>query len=464
MKNDDTTTVLDEDTEVKEWEELGLQDELVKLVKKTGFSKPTPVQSETIPMSLQGRDVIVSARTGSGKTAGFCLPLINQLMDRKGMLGLILCPTRELALQTQEFIDKFGKPLGVSSICFIGGIAIKLDTMALKTNPQILVGTPGRIIDHLNQGNLWLEYIEFLVLDEADQMLDMGFSKAVLRITDEIKTQRQTSLFSATFSAPIEKFAQRILNNPVKFTIDKRGEAPSTIVQELYWVNDRLKNRAVLELVQDQEGSVLIFTRTKISTVKLFRWLHAKGIYDISFISSDKLQSHREEALEGFKSGKYRVLVSTDVAGRGIHVEDVGCVVNFEVPDDAHDYIHRIGRTGRKGQSGRAVTFVTPRDKRNVQLIERELGRFTNEVFDRDYDPDDRGEPRGRGRSSASGGGRSSSSGRSSSGGRSRSGSSGGGSRGRSSSGGSRKKSSSSSGSSRRGGSGGGRSGGSNNR
>lgn len=398
--------------EIATWTGLGLSPGLAQEVENAGFLEPTAIQQRAIPIALSGGDLIASARTGSGKTAAFALPMIEKFQDRRGTFGLILCPTREIALQTLETLERFGKPLGMRSIALIGGTDVKADEASLRQVPNIIVGTPGRICDHIDRGNLWLEFIEVLVLDEADRMLDMGFSKELGRITAEIQKERQTWLFSATIPVTIEKLCREILRNPERITIGKALSVSQNVEHEILWVNEESKKRELIRLVKREPGSIIVFSRTKDGATRLWHWIHAAGIYESTYISSNKAQSYREEALEGFKTGKYRVLVATDVAGRGIHVENVSYVINFDMPMEPEDYIHRIGRTGRKDQKGRAISFVTPRDLEKLQAIEHLLNNRIPESWARDFVDErpkrlSRGEPRsgGGGRGGGRGGG-----------------------------------------------------------
>ncbi len=404
-----------------DWNALGLVPEILKRIEEVGFKSPTPVQSPSIPVAISGKDLIAGARTGSGKTAAFCLPMIQRLMGRKGTYGVILCPTREIALQTLETLKIFGEPLGVTSTALIGGTDVKADMAAIRTVPHVIVGTPGRICDHITRGNLWLEYIECLVLDEADKMLDMGFAKELNQIIGQTPATRQTLLFSATIPPTIEQLANKILKTPKRIQVGKTGVTVSDSVDhEILWMNDRAKKRELLRLLRDFKGTVIIFSRTKDGATLLWRQIHAAGIHESTYISSNKLQVHREAALQGFKDGEYRVMVATDVAGRGIHVENVGLVINYDLPMEPEDYVHRIGRTGRKDAKGLAVSFCTPHDLKQVEAIERLIKVRIPERFTRDFEPPVKGsKPEGSSsrRGSGSRGGRSSSGGRSGSGG-----------------------------------------------
>lgn len=355
------------------WDSLGLSPDLLERVETAGFTSPTEIQARTIPLAVQGHDLIASAKTGSGKTAAFSLPLIEKLKGRRGTLGLVLAPTREIALQTLETMRTFGEPLGVTSIALIGGTDLKADEKALALYPHVIVGTPGRICDHLERGNLWLEFIEYLVLDEADRMLDMGFAKELNRIVKELPANRQTLLFSATIPPSIEKLCREILHRPERVAVGSALSVNRNVSHEVLWVPEKFRRRELIRFLERHDGTAIVFTKTKDDCTHLWRSIHAAGIHESTYISSNKSQAHREEALEGFKTGRYRVLVATDVAGRGIHVENVGCVVNFGVPEEPEDYIHRVGRTGRKDQRGKAITFATPAEAKKIRRIEEVL-------------------------------------------------------------------------------------------
>ncbi|MFZ9594736.1 MAG: DEAD/DEAH box helicase [Bdellovibrionia bacterium] len=355
------------------WQSLGLSPAAVQLVSQAGFHAPTPVQAQTIPVVLEGKDVIASAQTGTGKTASFVLPMVERFAGREGTFGLILAPTREIAQQIQGTLELFGAPRQVRSIVLIGGVDMKLDAKAIQTYPQVIVATPGRLCDHLERGSLWLDFIEMVVLDEADRMLDMGFSAQLSRVMQEVPATRQTLLFSATISPQVEKLSSRILRQPQKIAIGKPQSAAGGVEQTVIWMDEASKSRALRKLLEEEKGSIIVFTRSKEGATRVWRSLHSAGIYDATYIHSDRIQAHREQALAEFKEGKYRILIATDVAGRGIHVDEVAHVINYDLPIDADSYTHRIGRTGRAGMSGKATTFATPRDRRMIQEIEKVL-------------------------------------------------------------------------------------------
>lgn len=356
------------------WEDLKLSSETLEFVRNAGYAEPTPVQAGAIPVALEGKDVIASAQTGTGKTASFVLPMVERFLGKQGTYGLILAPTREIAQQIQATFEIFGTPRGVRSIVLIGGIDMKIDEAAIQSYPQVIVATPGRLCDHLDRGNIWLEFIQMVVLDEADRMLDMGFTDQLNRIMQDVPSARQTLLFSATFTAPVEKLARKILHDPVRIAIGKPQSTATTVEQSVRWMSESEKNRELRKIIQEEKGSIIVFTRSKQGATNVWRSLHSNGVYDATYIHSDRLQSHREQALAEFKEGKYRILIATDVAARGIHVDAVAHVVNFDLPLEPEDYVHRIGRTGRAGATGKATTFVTPRDRGILKQIEKLIG------------------------------------------------------------------------------------------
>ncbi len=360
--------------ENKDWQSLGLSHTALEIIEKAGFSAPTPVQALAIPVALEGKDVIASAQTGTGKTASFVLPMVERFFGREGTFGLILAPTREIAQQIQATLEIFGTPQRVRSVVLIGGVDMKTDIAALQTYPQVIVATPGRLCDHLDRGTLWLDYIEVVVLDEADRMLDMGFSAQLSRIMEEVPKKRQTLLFSATISAEVKRLSQRILFKPESITVGKPHSAAGTVEQKIVWMHEDDKSRELKRLLREEKGSVIVFTRSKDRATRVWRSLHSAGFYEATYIHSDRLQSHREQALAEFKEGKYRVLIATDVAGRGIHVDEVAHVINYDLPLEPENYVHRIGRTGRAGSTGKATTFATHRDRTLIREIEKNLG------------------------------------------------------------------------------------------
>ncbi len=358
-----------------DWKSLGLREDLLNLIEKAGFKTPTPVQAEAIPDAMDGIDLIVSAQTGTGKTAAFVFPIIEKVMGRNGTYALILVPTREIANQTQAVLTEFGKPLGITSVSLIGGTDLKVDAEALRNYPQVIVATPGRLCDHLERGNIWLEYLEMLVLDEADRMLEMGFSEQLNRVLKETPQTRQTLLFSATLSPTVEKLANKILHEPRRIQVGKPSRAAITVDQKFIFTDEAGKLRMLENLLYDDRGTTIVFTRSKDCAAKLGRSLRNRGFGQATQLHSDLSQSVREQALQDFKEGRYRVLIATDVVGRGIHVDDVAHVINYDFPRDVEDYIHRIGRTGRAESLGKATSLVTPRDVRVLRDVEKILGK-----------------------------------------------------------------------------------------
>ncbi|MDR3608189.1 MAG: DEAD/DEAH box helicase [Oligoflexia bacterium] len=362
------------------WNDLKLSSEALDLIEKAGFTAPTPVQEKCIPVALEGKDLIGTAQTGTGKTATFALPMVERFAGRRGTYGLVLAPTREIAQQTQATFEKFGKPRGVESIVLIGGVNMRDDDKALATYPQVIVATPGRLCDHLDRGNIWLDFIEMVVLDEADRMLDMGFADQLARVMQDCPATRQTLLFSATMTAPVEKLARKIMRDPVRVSIGAPQSTATTVEQYARFIPEERKNSELRRIIREEPGSIIVFTRSKMGATKVWRSLHSSGVYDATYIHSDRLQTHREQALAEFKEGKYRILIATDVAGRGIHVEGVAHVVNYDLPMEPEDYVHRIGRTGRAGATGRATTFVTPRDRGHLKQIEKLIGKSFSDL------------------------------------------------------------------------------------
>ncbi len=386
-------TVIEDDDPLPSWKSLGLSDDALLLIEKAGFLNPTPVQAETIPLAMAGRDIIASAQTGTGKTASFVLPMVERFASKSGTFGLILAPTREIAQQTQATLEIFGTPRGLTSIVLIGGVEMRLDEKAIQTYPQIIVATPGRLCDHLSRGNIWLDFIQVVVLDEADQMLNMGFAEQLSKIMEEVPTARQTMLFSATFPPLVEHLARRIMNQPHRVMIHAPTSRVSTIEQRVILLEEESKNQELNRILREEKGSIIVFTRSKDRATRVWRSLHSRGVYDATYIHSDRTQSDREQALADFKEGKFRILIATDVAGRGIHVDGIGHVVNFDLPLEPEDYIHRIGRTGRQGASGKATSFVTARDQKLLQAIEKIIGKLTLQT-PRNLKPSGRPSPR----------------------------------------------------------------------
>jgi len=360
---------------VMNWNELNLSDELLELITKANYSEPTPVQAQAIPLALSGQDVLVSSQTGSGKTAAFVLPMVEKFKGRNGTYILALSPTREIAQQTGAVFETFGAPLGLKTAVCIGGVSIPLEKEALAASPHIIVATPGRLCDHLERGNVWLDFIQCLIFDEADRMLDMGFANQINTITDHLPKERQTLMFSATFAPNVEKLARNVMKEPKQVNIERTQESKPQIEEMLYWLSEDKKINRLVSILREEKGSVFVFARSKERVYQVWRLLHSRKIEDATYIHSDLAQEQREEAIANFKSGKFRIIVATDVAARGIDVDDVAHVVNYDVPREAEDYIHRIGRTGRRGRSGHASTFAIPgKDDLAVKAIAKLKG------------------------------------------------------------------------------------------
>lgn len=349
---------------------LGMHASLLTHVHALGFTTPTPIQAQAIPVALTGADVLGIAQTGTGKTLAFALPLIERLAKTKGR-GLVLLPTRELALQVEETMRKIASKFGARTALLIGGVNIGPQEKILRTNPHIIVATPGRLIDHLSQGTVKLDAIDTLVFDEADRMLDMGFTPQIERILETVPANRQTMLFSATMPSEIARIATKYMRQPVRIEVAPPGLTVDKIAQEII-VTAKQSKQEMLEkvLAEHANGTAIVFTRTKHGAGRVSRNLNKAGI-SAAEMHSDRSQSQRQRALDGFKRGIHRVLVATDIAARGIDVSNITLVVNFDLPDNPEDYVHRIGRTGRAGREGLAITFVEPEQARDLQMIER---------------------------------------------------------------------------------------------
>ncbi len=352
---------------------LGLSPKLLEKLTKLGFTTPTPIQAKAIPVALEGKDIIGIAQTGTGKTFAFSLPMM-QAIAREKKIGLVLLPTRELALQVEEEIMKVGGSLGVKTAVLIGGASMYLQTQKLRARPHIIIATPGRLIDHLEQKNVSLAGLGVLVLDEADRMLDMGFAPQINRILENAPTERQTLLFSATMPPEILTMTKKYMKSPERVEIERAGTAGSTITQSGYAVEKQDKAKLLHHVLKTTEGTTLVFTRTKHGARKLSDVLNQIG-HRSAEIHSNRSLAQRKEALAGFKSGKYRTLIATDIASRGIDVNNIRLVVNFDLPEHADDYIHRIGRTGRAGKDGHAISFVSRDERRGLRNIERLMRR-----------------------------------------------------------------------------------------
>jgi len=348
---------------------LGIAPKILEALDRLTFTIPTPIQHKAIPAAIEGTDVIGVAQTGTGKTLAFAIPVIQRLAQGKGRC-LVLVPTRELAIQVDETFRKLAPLFGMKTAVLIGGAPMQPQLQALRVHPRIIIATPGRLVDHIGQGSVLLADIRILVLDEADRMLDMGFLPQIEEILRYIPKDRQTMLFSATIPQEIIKIARSHMKLPVHVEIAPSGTTVEGVVQELYIVSHDEKRRLLGKVLAQYKGSVLLFTRTKIGAKKLARALKTMG-QNAAEIHSDRSLGQRREALEGFKTGTYRILVATDVASRGIDVKNIELVINYDLPEDPENYVHRIGRTARAGQGGRAISFAMPDQGTDVKNIEK---------------------------------------------------------------------------------------------
>lgn len=348
---------------------LGLAPGLLDALSREKIHTPTPIQERAIPLALQGNDVVGIAQTGTGKTLAFGLPMIQLLAANKGQ-GLVLLPTRELAIQVEENLRRIGRVIGLRTVVLIGGAPMGPQMAGLRAKPHVIIATPGRLVDHLERRSVDLSRVAVLVLDEADRMLDMGFAPQLNTILGRVPKERQTMLFSATMPAEITKMAATHMRQPLRVEIAPQGTTAERVQQEMFMVRKEDKIRLLSHLLTEVHGSIIVFSRTRHGAKKITRDVRAMG-HSSAEIHSDRSLGQRREALEGFRSGKYRVLVATDIAARGIDVKGIELVINFDLPDDAQDYVHRIGRTGRAGREGRAISFATPDQRADVRIIER---------------------------------------------------------------------------------------------
>jgi ATP-dependent RNA helicase RhlE len=373
---------------------LGLSAELLRAVSEQGYSEPTPVQRDAIPVILGGHDVLAGAQTGTGKTAAFTLPLLQRLSDstpgkgRRPVRALVLTPTRELAAQVAESIDTYGKHLPLASTVIFGGVKINPQIQRLRAGVDILVATPGRLLDHVSQRTLDLSAVEILVLDEADRMLDMGFIRDIRKIIALMPKQRQNLLFSATYSSEMRALADSLLKSPVSIDVARRN-TPTELVSQVVHPVDRERKRELLSFMVGSQNwrQVLVFTRTKHGANRLSQQLEKDGISSAA-IHGNKSQGARTRALADFKQGGVRVLVATDIAARGLDIDQLPHVVNYELPNVAEDYVHRIGRTGRAGNEGEAVSLVCVDEHKLLGDIERLLKRDLSKIIIPGYEPD----------------------------------------------------------------------------
>ncbi len=366
---------------------LGLQPVLVQGCQSLGYTEPTPIQLQAIPVVLSGADLIGCAETGTGKTAAFLLPLIQKisLTPRAGVRALIIAPTRELAAQIAFNLNELDPEKKVRSAILVGGASINRQFDSLRRAASVVIATPGRLLDHLDRGSIDLSQVEVLVLDEADRMLDMGFWPAIRQVLAKLPVKRQTLLFSATMSPAIEEIARSTMRAPKLIEASPRGQAAITVEQTAYPVSRESKTALLVHLLEREEYSrVLVFTRTRRGAERLSHILESKELR-VNRIHADRTQPQRDAALRGFKDGRHCVLVATDIAARGIDVESISHVINYDVPAAPEDYVHRIGRTGRAGNAGQAITLVTPVEELSMRAIERLTGQTIERVILPDF-------------------------------------------------------------------------------
>src|SRR5918997_3184003 len=365
--------------------ELGLRPAYARRCESLGYTEPTPIQERAIPVVLTGGDLIGCAETGTGKTAAFLLPTMQRMSEapRPGVRVLVLAPTRELVSQIHESYKQLAPKGAPKCAAVIGGASMSNQTEALRRGAGVVVATPGRLLDHVERRTVDLSYVEVLVLDEADRMLDMGFLPAIRRILAELPEKRQTLLFSATMSREIEELARRTMKEPQMVEVNVRGRAAVSVEQTAYPCALESKTALLLDLLEQERDNfdrVLVFTRTRRGAERLSHILLARD-HKVNRIHADRTQPQREAALRGFKDGQTRVLVATDIAARGIDVDSISHVINYDVPETPEDYVHRIGRTGRAGNPGRAITLVTPVEELSMRAIERLTGQSVERIL-----------------------------------------------------------------------------------
>jgi len=356
---------------ITSFNDFNISPQLKASIAKAGFTAPTPIQAQSIPPGLEGRDIIGAAQTGTGKTAAFVIPIVEQLRGRKGLGALILTPTRELALQIEDVFHQLARgQLRVTNI--IGGASMGRQRQALRSDLNVIIATPGRLLDHMGQATVDLRPLKILVLDEADRMLDMGFAPQINRILAAVPKERQTMLFSATIPEEIAQMSRAQLRNPVRVEIARRGVTADKVSQGVFRVSQLQKGALLLWLLEAQQGPTLVFTRTKHRADRVARMLQQRG-FTVATLHANRSLNQRKAALEGFKRGTFRVLVATDIAARGIDVIDIAHVVNFDLPNVPDDYVHRVGRTARAERTGHAWSFAAPEESGQLRDIERLL-------------------------------------------------------------------------------------------
>jgi ATP-dependent RNA helicase RhlE len=390
--------------------DFGLSPDILRALHDQGYEHPTPIQAQAIPVLLKGRDVMGAAQTGTGKTAGFSLPIIQMLLAhassstspaRHPVRALILTPTRELAVQVAENVKAYAQHTPLRSTVVFGGMDMKPQTVILKAGVEIVIATPGRLLDHVEQKNISLSQVQMLVMDEADRMLDMGFLPDLQRIINLLPKQRQNLMFSATFSPEIKKLANTFLTDPITIEVARSNQTADKVTQVVYKIAENQKHALTAHILRQRElKQVIIFSNTKIGASRLARELEREGMKAVA-IHGDKTQQERMAALDAFKKGEIDILVATDVAARGLDISDLPCVINYDLPYNAEDYVHRIGRTGRAGASGDAISIYSDKDERLLTDIEKLIKQTIKRAEPEGFTPapsfgDERGERRPR--------------------------------------------------------------------
>lgn len=362
--------------------DLGVSTDLLKVLKTKNLINPTPIQSKCISIGLEGKDIIGIAQTGTGKTLAFGLPVIEKIRSEKAKC-LILLPTRELAIQVNEVLSNLGKTYNIKTALLIGGSSIQPQKIALNKKPEIIIATPGRIIDHLHQRTCNLNHFNIVVLDEADRMLDIGFMPQIREILKSVPNQRQTMLFSATMPQEIADLTNQYMNKPIRIEVAPAGSSAENVIQEAAVLSFQEKLDFLKNIARKNSGTIIVFTRTKFRAKRITVSLKAAG-FEVTEMHSNRSLAQRKNSLEGFKSGKYQILVATDVAARGLDVKNIFLVINYDLPENPEDYVHRIGRTGRAGKSGRALAFVDPTENRKLRDIEKLIKKEIKIIWGQD--------------------------------------------------------------------------------